>query len=64
MKRILFLLAVLCLLLTPALAEEGVTAPFAPEGVLIDGEMDAIWKTAVPVPMGKLFAMEVVPGFY
>jgi len=64
MKRILFLLAVLCLLVTPALAEDGIHAPFAPEGVLIDGEMDASWEAATPVPLDKLFAVEVVPGFW
>lgn len=65
MKRILLLLTMLCLLLTmPAWAEEIVTTPFAPEGVLIDGEFDAIWDAAVPVPLGKLFTVEVVPGIW
>lgn len=65
MKRILPLLTMLCLLLTmPAWAEEGLTTAFAPEGVLIDGELDAIWDAAAPTPLGKLFSVEVVPGFW
>ena len=63
----MLLLAVLCmcLLITPALAEESsAVVAFAPEGVTIDGVMDDAYLAATPFTLGNAYDVTVVPGWF
>ncbi len=64
-KTLLLLLALLCALaFTTVLAEPTVEAPFTADGITVDGEAEAAWDAAAALPLGKLFTVEVVPGFW
>lgn len=64
-KLMMLLLTALCVLtLSAASAEVTAAAPFVPEGIVLDGEMDAVWEKAEAIPLENLFSVEVVAGFW